>query len=125
MVDLAPQGCLSLDSALLPRYRGLMPSFWVLKNREKETGVSVFFVDEGIDSGPILVQRRIEIGEMTQAELIEASKIVGMDAIIEAIAKIQKGDIATLPNDAATATYFKFPTRDDVTAFRAAGARFF
>ena len=44
---------------MLPKYRGLMPSFWVLKNKEFVTGVSVFFVDEGIDSGPILVRKNI------------------------------------------------------------------
>tara|TARA_Y100001933_G_C18921541_1_gene531204 strand:- start:4 stop:585 length:582 start_codon:yes stop_codon:yes gene_type:complete len=52
IINLAKQGCLNLHTALLPKYRGLMPSFWVLKNDEKFTGVSVFFVDEGIDSGP-------------------------------------------------------------------------
>ena len=66
LIDLAPNGCLNLHSALLPKYRGLMPSFWVLKNKEDRTGVSVFFVDEGIDSGDILVQKDIEIGRHTQ-----------------------------------------------------------
>ena len=42
-----------------------MPTFWVMKNNEKYTGVSVFFVDEGIDSGPIIVQEKIEIGNST------------------------------------------------------------
>jgi len=55
---LAPKGCLNLHSALLPKYRGLMPSFWVLKNNENKTGVSVFFVDKGIDSGPIFSAKK-------------------------------------------------------------------
>ena len=46
--NLAPKGCLNLHTALLPKYRGLMPTFWVLKNNETHTGVSVFFVDKGI-----------------------------------------------------------------------------
>ena len=61
LIDLTEHGCLNLHTALLPKYRGLMPSFWVLKNQEKYTAVSVFYVDEGIDSGPILVQERVEI----------------------------------------------------------------
>ena len=56
LLDIPSQGTINLHTALLPKYRGLMPSFWVLKNQEKYTGVSVFFVDEGIDSGPIVVQ---------------------------------------------------------------------
>jgi len=68
-----------------------MPSFWVLKNNENKTGVSVFFVDKGIDSGPILVQKELSISQnMTQEELIKKSKKIGMNAIIEAIELIQK-----------------------------------
>jgi len=125
LIELAPRGCLNLHTALLPKYRGLMPSFWVLKNGEKETGVSVFFVDEGIDSGPILVQERIEIGDMTQKELIKRSKAVGMCAILKAVARIRDGETATLPNDDAESTYFHFPSRKDVREFRQSGARFF
>ena len=125
LIELAPQGCLNLHTALLPKYRGLMPSFWVLKNGEKETGVSVFYVDEGIDSGPILVQERIDIGSMTQRELIRESKAAGMRAIIKAVGKIRDGDTATTPNDAAESTYFSFPTRMDVEEFRRSGAKFY
>ena len=102
-----------------------MPSFWVLKNREKETGVSVFYVDAGIDSGPILVQERIEIGTMTQRELIRATKLLGMKAIVSAIEKIRSGNTETLPNNDEESTYFSFPTREDVLEFRAVGAKFF
>lgn len=125
IIKLAPKGCLNLHTALLPKYRGLMPSFWVLKNREEKTGVSVFFVDEGIDSGPILVQREVFINDMTQAQLITYTKQVGMECIVEAINKILIGDISTLPNEDNDMTYFGFPTRDDVTEFRKLGAKFF
>jgi methionyl-tRNA formyltransferase len=125
LIELAPQGCLNLHTALLPKYRGLMPSFWVLKNLEKYTGVSVFFVDEGIDSGPILVQKKIEIGEMSQAELIKCSKKLGMDAIIESIIKISTGTYEVKSNNDSDMSYFKFPTKEDVKMFRANGKKFF
>ena len=125
LIALASLGCINLHTALLPKYRGLMPSFWVLKNGEKETGVSVFFVDEGIDSGPILVQERIKIGNMTQRDLIKHSKAVGMRAVIKAVAKIRDGDTETLPNDDDKSTYFHFPSKQDVRDFRQSGARFF
>lgn len=125
LIELAPQGCLNLHTALLPKYRGLMPSFWVLKNGEEETGVSVFFVDEGIDSGPILVQERIKIGEMNQRELIKRTKALGMRAIVTAITRIRDGDTSTLPNNDSDSTYFHFPSREDVREFRQSGARFF
>ena len=126
IIELAPQGCLNLHSALLPKYRGLMPAFWVMKHDEPETGISVFFVDEGIDSGPILVQKRVPIepGE-THAELVRRTKLVGMDAILEAVERLHAGDRETLPNDDAESTYFSFPDAADVREFRRAGKRFF
>ena len=51
LIDLAQLGCLNLHTAPLPKYRGLMPSFWVLKHQEKYTAVSVFYVDEGVERG--------------------------------------------------------------------------
>lgn len=125
LLDLAPKGCLNLHTALLPKYRGLMPSFWVLKNNEKYTGVSVFFVDEGIDSGPILVQKKVEIGNRSQEELIKYTKKLGMDAIVECVEKIESGNYTLLENDESQMTYFSFPTREDVKAFLSAGKRFY
>lgn len=125
LLELAPKGCINLHTALLPKYRGLMPSFWVLKNNEEYTGVSVFFVDEGIDSGPIIVQKKIKIGNMTQSELIRHSKKIGMDAIIEAIEKIHKNEVVLMDNNDEQMTYYSFPTREDVKEFRKIGKRFF
>eukprot|EP01098_Paradermamoeba_levis_P001704 TRINITY_DN11968_c0_g1_i1.p1 TRINITY_DN11968_c0_g1~~TRINITY_DN11968_c0_g1_i1.p1 ORF type:complete len:204 (+),score=2.39 TRINITY_DN11968_c0_g1_i1:81-692(+) len=125
LLDVATYGCINLHTALLPKYRGLMPSFWVLKNGETHTGVSVFFVDEGIDSGPILVQDKLAIGNMSQAELIDVTKKMGMDAILKSIDKIHSGKYTLIENDASQMTYFTFPTREDVKAFRAAGKRFY
>lgn len=125
LLDVATHGCVNLHTALLPKYRGLMPSFWVLKNGETHTGVSVFFVDEGIDSGPILVQEKLAIDGMSQAQLIDVTKKMGMDAILESIEKIHSGNYELIENDAAQMTYFTFPTREDVLAFQAAGKRFY
>lgn len=125
LLDLAPLGCLNLHSALLPKYRGIMPSFWVLKNNEEKTGVSVFFVDEGIDTGPILVQKEIVIGDRTQDQLIRDSKIIGMDAIIEGIELIHQGDYQLIENNDEDMTYFSFPTSKDVQEFKAAGKKFY
>ena len=125
LIELADFGCLNLHTAALPKYRGLMPSFWVLKNQESYTAVSVFYVDEGIDSGPILVQERVEINGQSQEKLIDQTKKIGMDCIVKAISKIQVNDIKTIPNDDNEMTYYSFPTRDDVREFRRVGAKFF
>ncbi|MDG3581304.1 methionyl-tRNA formyltransferase [Galbibacter pacificus] len=126
LINLAPLGCLNLHTALLPKYRGLMPSFWVLKNNEPKTGVSIFFVDEGIDSGPILIQKELKIDDhMTQEELIKLSKKLGMNAILESISLIKKGKYQLIENPDSQKTYYTFPTREDVKEFKSKGKRFY
>ena len=125
LIDLAPEGCLNLHTALLPKYRGLMPSFWVLKNREKYTGVSVFYVDEGIDSGPIITQKKFLIEDLNQEILIKKTKELGMKAIIEALQDIKNKNVKLIENNCEDMTYFSFPSRKDVIDFYKNGARFF
>jgi methionyl-tRNA formyltransferase len=125
LINLPTKGSINLHTALLPKYRGLMPSFWVLLNEEKYTGVSVFFMDEGIDTGPILVQKKTEIKNRTQKDLIRHTKRLGMEAIAEAVEMIQKDNYKVLPNDDENHTYFSFPTREDVRLFKKKGKRFY
>ena len=125
IINLAPKGCINLHTALLPKYRGLMPTFWVLKNHEEFTGVSVFFVDEGIDSGDIILQKKIKIDNMTQYELIKITKKIGMELIAKAIHKISINDINLIENNDFEMTYYSFPNKRDVQNFIKSGKKFF
>ena len=125
LINLAPKGCLNLHTAMLPKYRGLMPTFWALKNKEKHIGVSVFFVDEGIDSGPIIFQEKVEVLNKTQEQLIIETKKLGMIGIIKSIELIASGSYELLKNDEKNMTYFSFPTRNDVKEFYNVGNKFF
>ena len=102
-----------------------MPTFWVLKNMEKYTGVSVFFVDEGIDSGPIIIQQKVLIDNMNQSQLIEHTKKIGMELISESIKKIKNGSFELIPNPNSEKSYFSFPTKNDVEEFKINGKKFF
>lgn len=125
LIKIAKYGCINLHTALLPKYRGLMPTFWVLLNNEKYTGVSVFFVDEGIDSGPIILQKKIKIDSKSQKELITETKKVGMEAIAEAIKLISEKKYSLIPNPENKKTYYSFPKRDDVKKFLQSGKKFY
>ena len=125
LLDVAPFGCINLHTALLPKYRGLMPTFWVLKNDETFTGVSVFLVDEGIDSGPILVQKKIRIGNLNHAQLIKKTKKIGMDCIIDAVKLIKSDNFKLIPNSDEKKSYFSFPSKKDVIEFKMKGKKFF
>ena len=127
LFESAKYGVINLHSALLPKYRGLMPSFWVMRYNEEKTGVSVFFVDEGIDSGPIIVQKEVSVLNRTQAELIWELKFRGADAIVEACNLVAEygESTPTMANDEKDMTYYSRPTKEDVQAFKSIGKKFF
>ncbi len=123
--DQVTHGIINCHGALLPKYRGLMPSFWTLANGETEGGVTVHLVDAKIDNGPILVQKRYRIHQHDTLEQIMArSKKLAAEAIIESVRLVEGGEYTLLPNDESQATHFSMPTRQDTLRFRAAGRRF-
>ena len=125
LLALPRLGCINVHGALLPRYRGRLPSFWVLANGEKETGTTVHFMNEELDDGPILLQERIPIlPDDTQDSLIRKTKAAGAKLVIEAIERLERGTATTMPNDRSQATYFSFPRRDDGLRLRQQGRRF-
>lgn len=120
------RGCINLHGALLPRYQGLLPSFWVLAKGEAETGVTVHWMDEAIDHGNILLQERFAIGPQdTVHSLVTRSKVgVGRNLLVEAIRRIEQGTAPSVPVDRATASYFSYPDDDALREFRARHRRF-
>jgi methionyl-tRNA formyltransferase len=120
------RGCINIHGALLPRYQGLLPSFWVLAKGERETGVTVHYIDEKIDHGGIILQRRVAIepGD-TVHSLVRRSKIeTGKHLLVEAIARIERGEATPSPMDQAAATYYSYPDRAALREFRSRGRRF-
>ena len=119
-------GIVNCHGALLPRFRGLMPSFWTLAQGEREGGVTVHYVDAKLDNGPIIVQRTYRIHDHdTLEDIMTRSKDLAAECIIEAVHVIEQGDPKLMSNRARDATHFSMPTKDDVKKFRAAGHRFF
>ena len=96
-----------------------------MKNNEKFTGVSVFFVDEGIDSGPIIIQKKIVIGDKTQQELIKETKKIGMNLILKSIKLINNNQVKLISNPNSKKTYYSFPTKEDIKKFKMLGKKFF
>ena len=124
LLRIPPAGCINIHGALLPRYRGMLPSFWTLLNGEREGGVTVHYMNPGIDDGAIIAQRRFPIHPGDTVEgLIGRSKALGAELLTEVIGRIARGDVTTLPNEATEGTYYSFPTRDDVRSLRARGRR--
>ena len=72
VLDVPPRGAINVHASLLPRYRGAAPIAWALIRGETETGVTTFVMDEGMDTGPILLQERVPIGPEETAEELAA-----------------------------------------------------
>jgi len=124
--DRLPLGSINVHGAPLPRYRGLMPAFWVLRNGETTTAVTVHELAAKLDDGDILAQRVVPIGpDDTWDSLVRRTKEAGAGLLVETIRQIADGTVTRRPNPEAEATYFSFPTAQDRRAFLAAGRRFF
>ena len=123
--DQTAAGIVNCHGALLPKYRGLMPSFWTLANDEKEGGVSVHFVDKKLDNGPIVVQKRYRIHPHdTLEDVMSRSKDLAAEAIIECVRLVEAGDPPLLENPEDCSTHYSMPGPEDVRRFRRAGHRF-
>jgi methionyl-tRNA formyltransferase len=125
LLATAKDGCINVHSSLLPRYRGLLPTFWVLAKGEQETGVTVHLMDDHVDTGGILLQERVAIepGE-THDSLLEKTKRLGPQLLLEALDHFEKGPVIAEPNDSREGIYYSFPTAEEARRFRKAGLRF-
>jgi len=98
-------GTMNIHASLLPKYRGSAPIQRAIEHGETETGVTLFQIDKGVDTGRIVLQKRLSIGsDETAPELYERLSRLGADACIEACAMVQQGNFTGLAQDSADAT---------------------
>lgn len=124
LIALPPRGCLNVHGALLPKYRGIAPSFWMMANGESQAGVTVFLVNEKIDAGDVVVVEKFKIRpDETLDRFIVRSKEIHCDALVRAIGLVEQGDPPTTPLATEKGSYFSFPTRAAYREFRRRGRR--
>lgn len=106
LLDMPPLGCVNVHASLLPKYRGAAPINWAVINGDKETGVTTMLMDKGMDTGGILLEERIPIGEGDTAEdLSERLSVVGARLLLKTLALLKDGKIKPTPqNDEATSS---------------------
>ncbi|GIX07579.1 MAG: methionyl-tRNA formyltransferase [Candidatus Poribacteria bacterium] len=113
LLELPPYGCLNVHPSLLPRYRGAAPIQWALWNGDEETGVTIMQVDEGEDSGPILLQRRVKIGpDETAAKLHDRLAELGAEMMLEVLRRLKSDPLPPVPQNDAEATRAPRLTRE-------------
>lgn len=118
IIDAAPKGVLNLHCSPLPEYRGLYPAFWMLKNDEQRAGATLFFVNERIDGGDILLQEHYPVEkDDTLHRFVKRSKRRGSELIVRGIQAVREGGYETTEIDEDAGSYYTWPTREEVRDF--------
>lgn len=98
--SMPPMGTLNVHGSLLPQYRGAAPINWVVINGEKETGVTTFKLKHEIDTGNILMQKSMAIGDNeTAGEVHDRMKDLGAELLLDTVKALAKGEIQELPQE--------------------------
>lgn len=114
VIELAPRGTINVHSSLLPRYRGAAPIHWAIVNGETETGVTTMMIDEGLDTGPLLLSRATPIGaDETTPELEARLAVLGGALLVETIEGLVRGTVSPIPQDHAAATHAPMLRKED------------
>ena len=114
ILELPSHGCLNVHASLLPRYRGAAPINWAIIRGESVTGVTIIQMDEGMDTGDMLLKREVSIGpEETAGELFVRLEGTGADALAEALEQVRSGTIDPVPQDHGQATLAPMLSKDD------------
>jgi methionyl-tRNA formyltransferase len=99
-------GVINLHASLLPKYRGSAPIQWAIINGEKETGVTTMLLDEGMDTGDILLSSKAKIAKVdTSATLHDRLSVLGADLLIKTLKAFENNDINPIAQDHTNATY--------------------
>jgi methionyl-tRNA formyltransferase len=114
MLDLPPLGNINLHASLLPKYRGAAPIQWAIAGGEQVTGNTTMRIDEGLDTGDILLQRKMEVlPEDTSVTLAPRLAQMGAELLVETLVALTEERLQPTPQDNAHATLAPILTRED------------
>ncbi len=113
VLDLPARGTIQYHPSLLPRHRGISAMHWAIRQGDDATGLTIFWVDKGIDTGPVLLQREAAIGADDTVGSLYFDKLFqpGVEALVEAVRLVREGAAPRVAQDEALATYE--PPADD------------
>jgi methionyl-tRNA formyltransferase len=114
MLALPRLGCINLHASLLPRYRVAAPIQWAVAKGETVTGNTTMLLEEGLDTGPILLQQALAIfPHQTAADLLDVLAVGGAPLVVKTLAGLENGTIEPRPQNHAGASYAPLLTRED------------
>jgi methionyl-tRNA formyltransferase len=114
MLSLPRLGCINLHGSLLPRYRGAAPIQWAVANGDAFTGNTTMLLEEGLDTGPILLQHTVEIApSQTAVDLFDVLARAGAPLMVETLAGLAAGTLHPQPQNHSFATFAPILDRED------------
>jgi methionyl-tRNA formyltransferase len=106
ILDLFPLGCFNLHASLLPRWRGAAPIQRAIMAGDRETGVAVMKMEEGLDTGPVAMEKRVAIApDATGGDVHDELARLGAGLMVRALADLEKGELHLTPQASAGVTY--------------------
>ncbi len=106
ILNIPKHGCINVHASLLPKLRGAAPINWSIINGDSTTGVTTMFMDEGLDTGDIILQKEIEIGaDETAGELFKRLAALGAEVLIETINLVEENKIERIKQNHDNASY--------------------
>lgn len=107
IIEAPALGTIQYHPSLLPKHRGPSSINWAIINGDARTGLTIFWPDAGLDTGPILMQREVEVGPGDTVGSLYFDHLfpMGVDALAESVALVQSGDAPRFPQDESLATY--------------------
>ncbi len=106
ILTMPKYGCVNIHASLLPKYRGASPIQWAVLNGEEVSGVTIMQMDEGIDTGDILMQETVVLdAKETGESLFDKLAVCGAELIVKALDAIEAGTVTPIPQDEAASTH--------------------
>ena len=113
VLEAPKYACLNIHASLLPLYRGAAPIHWAVIDGQKETGVSLMYMAEGMDTGDVCAVKSTEVGLKTTEELFSELSEMGAELLLEQLPGIAEGSAERLPQDDSLATYAPMLFKED------------
>ncbi len=114
ILQIPPQGCINIHASLLPRWRGAAPIHRAIEAGDRETGITIMQMDEGLDTGPMLLARSEPIAEDdTTGSLHDRLAAMGGQLIVEALQALSRGELQPVPQPAEGVTYAAKIAKDE------------
>ncbi len=107
ILEIPSLGCINVHASLLPKYRGAAPIQWAIIKGEARTGVTIMYMNEGLDTGDIVVSSAVDIDDnMTGGALYERLAMLGAEILVDTIRNIQSGEASRVKQNESESSYY-------------------